>query len=166
MMLFIACGFVLIPALLWEGLVSPSGISTLLHTALMQATALFSWLSVFNFYWSIADLQCVSFCSTAKWINYPHTCCCSVTKPMWSYGPKHHGLPCPSVSPGVCPNSCPLNQWCHPIISSAITPFSCPQSFPASGSFQWVDSLHQVAEVLQLQLQHQSFHWIFRTDFL
>ena len=44
-------------------------------------------------------------------------------------------LPCPSVSPGVCSNSCTLNQ-CHPIISSPVTHFSSyPQSFPASGSF-------------------------------
>ena len=46
-------------------------------------------------------------------------------------------------------------------------PFSsCLQSFPASGLLQWVSSLHQVAKVLEFQLQHQSFHWIFRTDFL
>ena len=45
-------------------------------------------------------------------------------------------LPCPSLSPRVCSNSCPLSQWCHPIISSSVVPFSsCPQSFPASGSF-------------------------------
>ena len=42
----------------------------------------------------------------------------------------------PSGSPGVCSNSCPLSQWCHPTISSSVVPFSsCPQSFPASGSF-------------------------------
>ena len=47
-----------------------------------------------------------------------------------------HRLPCPSVSPGVCSNSCPLSQWCHPNISFSIALFSfCPQSFPASGSF-------------------------------
>ena len=45
--------------------------------------------------------------------------------------------PCPSPTPGVYPNSCPLSQWCHPTISSSIVPFSsCPQSFPPSGSFQ------------------------------
>ena len=45
-------------------------------------------------------------------------------------------LPCPSLSPGACSNSCPLSQWCPPTISSSIAPFSsCPQSFPASGSF-------------------------------
>ena len=52
-----------------------------------------------------------------------------------------HGLqdarpPCPSLSTGVCPNSCPLSQWCYPIISSSVIPFSsCPHFFPASGSF-------------------------------
>ena len=41
----------------------------------------------------------------------------------------------------VCSNSCPLSWWCHPIISPTVAPFtSCPQSFPASGFFQWVNS--------------------------
>ena len=49
---------------------------------------------------------------------------------------QHNRLPCPSLSLGVCSNSCSLSQWCHPIISSSVTSFSsCPQSFPASGSF-------------------------------
>ena len=47
------------------------------------------------------------------------------------------GLPVPSSAPRVYSNSCPLSQWCHPAISSSVIPFSsCPQSFPASGSFQ------------------------------
>ena len=46
-------------------------------------------------------------------------------------------LPCPSPTPGIHPNPYPLSQWCHPVISSSVAPFSsCPQSFPASGSFQ------------------------------
>ena len=45
--------------------------------------------------------------------------------------------PCPSPIPRVYPNPCPSSQWCHPTISSSVIPFSsCPQSFPASGSFQ------------------------------
>ena len=45
-------------------------------------------------------------------------------------------LLCPSLSPEVCSNLCPSSRWCHPAISSSVTPFSsCPQSFPASGSF-------------------------------
>ena len=45
-------------------------------------------------------------------------------------------LPCPSPTPVVYSNSCPSSQWIHPTISSFVVPFSCPQSFPASGSFQ------------------------------
>ena len=49
---------------------------------------------------------------------------------------QHTRLPCPSLSPWVCSTSCPLSWWCHPTISSSVTPFSsCPQSFLASGSF-------------------------------
>ena len=53
-----------------------------------------------------------------------------------THGLQHARLPYPSLSPGVCSNSCPLNWWCHPTISSSVIPFSsCPPSFPASGSF-------------------------------
>ena len=52
---------------------------------------------------------------------------------LQSHERQHTRLPCPSLSPGVCSNSCPLSWWCHPVISSSVTP--CPQSFPASGSF-------------------------------
>ena len=50
---------------------------------------------------------------------------------------QHARPPCPSPTPGVHPDSCPLSRWCHPTISSSVVPFaSCPQSFPASESFQ------------------------------
>ena len=52
------------------------------------------------------------------------------------HGLQHTSPPCPSPSPGVCPNSCSLYQWCHPTISSSDALFSfCPWSFPASGTF-------------------------------
>ena len=44
--------------------------------------------------------------------------------------------PCPSLTTRVYSNSCPLCQWCHPTISSSVVPFSCLQSFPATGCFQ------------------------------
>ena len=51
--------------------------------------------------------------------------------------PQHARPPCPSPTPRVHPNPCPLSRWCHPTISSSVVPFSsCPQSFPVSGSFQ------------------------------
>ena len=50
---------------------------------------------------------------------------------------QHARPPCPSPPPRVCPDPCTSSWWCHPIISSSVVPFSfCPQSFPASGSFQ------------------------------
>ena len=56
---------------------------------------------------------------------------------LWPHGLQHARLPCPSPTPGVYSNSCPLSRWCNPTISSSVTPFSsCLQSFPASGSFQ------------------------------
>ena len=56
---------------------------------------------------------------------------------LWPHVLRHASLPCPSPTPGVHPNPCPLSQWCHPTISSSVVPFSFRfQSFPASGSFQ------------------------------
>ena len=53
------------------------------------------------------------------------------------HGLQHTRLPCPSPYPGACSNSCPSSQWCHPTLSSSVAPLSsCPQSFPASGSFR------------------------------
>ena len=52
------------------------------------------------------------------------------------HGLQHARPPCPSPTPGVYSDSCPLSQWCHPTISSSVVPFSsCLQSFPVSGSF-------------------------------
>ena len=60
-----------------------------------------------------------------------------VSNSLQSHGLQHTRPPCPSPTPGVYPNSCPLSQWCHPTISSSVVPFSSHlQSFPASGSFQ------------------------------
>ena len=58
-----------------------------------------------------------------------------ISDSLWLCGQQRTSLPCPS-SPRACSNSRPLSQWCHPIISSYVVPFSCLQSFPASGSFQ------------------------------
>ena len=67
-------------------------------------------------------------------------CCCLVVKSCLTLRPhelQHARPPCPSPTPGVHPNPCPLCQWCHPTISSSVVPFSsCLQFFPASRSFQ------------------------------
>ena len=68
-----------------------------------------------------------------SWVQFS---CSVVSDSLWSHGSQHARPPCPSPTPGVHPNSCPSSWWCHPAISSSVVPFSsCPQSFPASGSF-------------------------------
>ena len=62
--------------------------------------------------------------------------CSVVSGSLRPHGLEHARPPCPSPAPGVYSNSCPSSRWCHPAISSSAIPFSsCPQSFPASGSF-------------------------------
>ena len=59
-----------------------------------------------------------------------------MSKFLWPHGLTHTRTSCPSPTPRVYSNSCPLSRWCHPAISSSVVPFSsCPQSLPASGSF-------------------------------
>ena len=98
-------------------------------------------------------------------VQFSHS---AVSDSLWPHGLQHTRHPCPGVYQllDFTSNSCPLSWWFHPTISSSVVPFSSRlQSFPASGSFP-VSSSHQVAKVLEFQLQHQSFQWIFRTDFL
>ena len=67
-------------------------------------------------------------------VQFSHSVVSNSLRPHES---QHTRPPCPSPTPGVYPNSSPLSRWCHPAISSSVIPFSsCPQSFPASGSFQ------------------------------
>ena len=62
--------------------------------------------------------------------------CSVMSYSLQPHEPKNTRPPRPSPTPGVHPNSCPLSWWCYPTISSSVVPFSsCPQSFPASGSF-------------------------------
>ena len=85
-----------------------------------------------------------------------------VSNSFWLHGGQHARLPCPSPTLGAYSNSCPSSRWCHPTISSSVILFSsCLQSCPVAGSFL-VSSSHQVSKVLELQLCHQSFQWIFR----
>ena len=93
--------------------------------------------------------------------------CSVVSNSLWPHRPQYTRLPCPSPTPRVYSNLCPLSQWCHPTISSSVIPFSSHiQSFPASGSFKMSQFFASGGQVLEFQLQHQSFQWIFRADFL
>ena len=83
---------------------------------------------------------------------------------------QHARPPCPSSTPGVHSNSCPLTRWCHPIISSSVVPVSsCPQSLPASGSFQMSQlftwggqsiGVSYLASVLPMNIQDWSMDWL------
>ena len=62
--------------------------------------------------------------------------CSVVSNSFWPHESQYTTPPCPSPTPKVYSNSCPLSQWCHPAISSSVVPFSfCPWYLPASGSF-------------------------------
>ena len=67
---------------------------------------------------------------------FSHQFSCSVvSESLQPHKLQHARPPCPSPTPGVHPNPCPLSQWCHPTISTSVTCFtSCPQSFPSSRS--------------------------------
>ena len=108
-----------------------------------------------------------SFFVSCAWRVSVQFSCSVMSNSLQPHELQHTRLPCPSPTPRAYSNSCPLSQWCHPIISSSVIPFSsCLQSFLASRFLPVSQSSHQVAKILEFQLQHQSFQWIFRTDFL
>ena len=90
-----------------------------------------------------------------------------VSNSLRAHGLQHDRLPYPSPTPRACSNSCPLGhcsiQPSHPLPPPSPPALSLSQH---QGLFQWLGSLHQVAKVLELQFQHQSFQWLFRVDFL
>ena len=95
-----------------------------------------------------------------------------VSDTLRPHEPQHTRPPCPSPTPGVHPNPCPLCWWCHPTISSSVVPFSSSsQSFPASGSFQMSQLSTSGDQCIGVSLQHQSLQWTpglipFRMDLL
>ena len=100
-------------------------------------------------------------------------CCSVMSDSLRSHGLQHTRFPCPSPTP---PTHQPPEftqthvytvgnaiQPSHPLLSPSPPAFNLSQN---QGLFKWVSSSHQVAKVLEFQLQHQSFQWMFRTDFL
>ena len=92
---------------------------------------------------------------------------CRVTSDsLHPHGLQQSRLLCSSSSPEACPSSCPLHRWCHPAISSSDALFSfCPQYFPVSGTFPMSQLFSSDDQILEFQLQHQSFQWALRGDF-
>ena len=112
-------------------------------------------------------LTCINMFKAWFWLHLVQFSYSVVSDSLWPHESQHTRPPWPSPTPGVYPNSCPSSRWCHPAISSSVIPFSsCPQSLPALGSFPMSQHLHEVAEVLEFQLQHQSFKRTPRADLL
>ena len=109
-----------------------SGLAHSIALIIFHAETLWCWCS-----WKQRNWDGIAWCKKPGSLGSPLQFSCSiVSDSLWAHGPQHARPPCPSPTPGVHPNSCPLCQWCHPTISSSVVPFSsCSQSFPASGSF-------------------------------
>ena len=112
-----------------------SFVSGLFHLAPWWSKFWYGW-----WWWSHHNVDGLDFTdrSPSNWsfLNVYQFSYSVVSDSLRPHESQHARLPCPSPSPGVHPNSCPLSRWCHPAISSSIVPFfSCPQSLPASESF-------------------------------
>ena len=117
----------------------------------------------------IAFIKVLATASNNQQHHEDSCCCCSIAQlcpTLWLYGLQHARLPCPSLSPGVCSNSCPLSQL---MLSNDLI-LCCPlllflSIFPNVRVFSRVGSLHHVAKVLELQLQHLRLI-SFKTDWI
>ena len=125
-------------------------------------------LHVRDNYWYISAILLFVFCdflSVVFFLSLFLTSSVQFSRSVMSDSLRPHELqharpPCPSLTPRVHSDSRPSSQWCHPAISSSVVPFSsCPKSLPASESFPMSQHFHEVAKVLEFQLQHQSFQW-------
>ena len=86
---------------------------------------------------SVTEQKKLSPSKNLEWLDSVQFSCSVMFDSLWPHEPQHTRPPCPSPIPGVHSDSRPSSQWCHLAISSSVVPFSsCPQSFPASGSFQ------------------------------
>ena len=100
----------------------------------------------------------------SRWLHWIFSSVAQSCLTLWPHGLQHARPLCPSPTPRVYSNSCPLSWWSHPTISSSVIPLSSHlQYFPASVSFQMESA---VAKVLEFQLQNQLFHWLFKTYFI
>ena len=111
-------------------------ISRFLHVASYNIVSLF-FMSNIPLYISYIYISYLLYSSLDEHLHCSVQFSCSVVSDsLWPHGLQHTRPPCPSPTPRVYSNSCPLSRLCHPTISSSVVPFSCPQSFPASGSYQ------------------------------
>ena len=114
-------------------------VGTLQKLGCGHCTARASMIPIFLLFFFFFSASLITYCmsfpgsSLFSSVQFSHSV---MSDSLWPHEAQHTRPPCPSPTPGVYPNSCALSQWCHPTTSSSVIPFSCPQSFPASGSFQ------------------------------
>ena len=132
------------------------------HTSWLRTVVLPLEKSVFDWliYWLIHSIIYIYLLSSVQFN------CSVVSNSLWPHGLQQARPPCPSPTHGAYSNSCPSSWWCYPTISSSVVLFSCLQSFPASGSFQMSQFFTSGGQRIGVSASHQSFQWIFRTDFL
>ena len=140
----------------------------LIYPSLQVFSEFVNWTKVKPISFTVSALILAPSCLLPS--TFCSCCFCSVAKSYLilcdSMDCNTPGFPVPHHILESSQVSCPLHQWCHPTILSSVIPFSSRlHSFPASGAFP-VSSSHQVVKVLEFELQHQSFQWTFRTDFL
>ena len=154
----------------WNGWISlqSKGLSRIFSNTKVQSinslALSFLYISTFRYihdYWKNHRLYSVQFSS----VQFSYSV---VSDSLWPYGLKHTRPSSPSPTPGVYSNSyvhwvSDAIQLFHPLSSLSPPAFNL---YHHKGLFQWANSLHQVAKVLEFQLQHQSFQWAFRIDFL
>ena len=129
------------------------------------------WQTLFS--WAPKSLQMVTVAMKLKdacsleeklWLASVQFSCSVVSDSLRPHGLQHARPSCPTPIPIAYSISCPCHQWCHPTISSSVIPCSSHiQSFPASGSFEMSQLFTSGGQILEFQLQHPSFQWIFRT---
>ena len=103
--------------------------------------------------WSSVRLPVNKLLCLSHQIRSDQISCSVMSNSLWPHEWQHARLLCPSPTPRVHWDSRPSSQWCHPAISSSVVPFSsCPQSSQHQSLFQWVNSSHEVAKVLEFQL--------------
>ena len=159
------------------GTVSVSLKSLSLHQSGTSKSTSFLWFSLnteslarppcWLWVWTLSEIHLCFPCHRIKDEQVVVVSYSVVSDSLGPHGLQHARLPCPSPSPRACSNSCPLSRLCYVSISTR-PPLSLLALYLSQhqGLFQWVGSLHQVAKVLELKLQHQSLQWIFRVDFL
>ena len=129
----------------------------LVHVVCIYPHACHSFLHLSPFFWvQFSFARSKSYPVQFSSVQLSHSV---VSDSLWPHEPQHARPPCPSPTPGVYPNSHPLNWWCHPTLSASVVPFSSALNLSQhQGLFKWVSSSHQLAKEIYINVFNQ-FCW-------